>query len=100
MKLQENKLGIQDVFEYDNQGRQISATRQKRGETDSTTTYASMILPAMRFTIDGNSVVTENTYDNMNRLKTTKTIVSGKEHITSYEYDANGNIIVEKDWLN
>lgn len=36
----------------------------------------------------------------MNRIKTTKIVVSGKAHITSYEYDGNGNLTMEKDWLN
>ena len=57
-----------------------------------------------RFVTDGNGVITEYTYDVLNRLTETElTVMDCYDnpilHTTAYGYDANGNQTSQTDWL-
>ncbi|NLN66369.1 MAG: RHS repeat protein, partial [Clostridiaceae bacterium] len=99
LMLQENSLGTQDIYTYDNQNRQISHSRQKQDGTERITTSAKYDLNGnVRFETDGNGNTTEKTYDSLNRIRTLKITVSGTEQTTLYAYDENGNLTHETDW--
>jgi YD repeat-containing protein len=76
LKLIENSFGVQDIYTYDNLGRQTSHTRQKHDGTESITVSVKYDPNGnVRFETDGNGNTTEKVYDAMNRLKTVKATV-------------------------
>jgi len=101
LKLQENSIGTQDIFSYDNQNRQIQHIRQRKDGTEHISTSVRYDVNGnVRFETDGNNVTTEKTYDGMNRLKAVTITVSGITQTTTYRYDRNGNLTHETDWRN
>ena len=101
LKFLENSLGAQDIYTYDNLGRQTSHTRQKHGESGRINTSVKYDPNGnVRFETDGNGNTTEKTYDSMSRLETIKTTVSGILQTTTYSYDKTGNLVKETDWRN
>jgi RHS repeat-associated protein len=99
LKLQENSMGVQDLFTYDNQNRQLGHIHQRNDGTDRITTSVRYDVNGnVRFETDGNNVTAEKTYDEMNRPKTVTLTVSGVEKTTTYRYDKNGNLTHETDW--
>jgi RHS repeat-associated protein len=97
---------ITDTYTYDNQGRQLTHTIHKHGETDITTQAKYDLNGNKRYNIEGRLVQTENQYDGLNRLSAAiiKTwdvsYTVQTTHTTSYSYDKNGNLTTTKDWIN
>lgn len=85
--------GNTTTYEYDKLGRNIKVTAPFNGTTTtSTKTYydgnGNVTKTAQQIT-SSTWKTTENTYDNMNRLETTRT---GGGAYTQYEYDSVGNV--------
>ncbi|MDP4144966.1 MAG: right-handed parallel beta-helix repeat-containing protein, partial [Bacillota bacterium] len=105
VKQQQDSLGKVEMSTYDNQGRELTHTEQKSDGTNAITTTAAYDKNGnKRFVTDGNHVKTENTYDTLNRLKTTSitvTDINGCKTLRtiSYGYDAYGNNTTVTDWL-
>ncbi|RCX08180.1 RHS repeat-associated protein [Anaerobacterium chartisolvens] len=104
LKKQQNSLDTVDLYTYDNQGRVLSHTQKKKDSSQTITTSIRYDKNGnKRFETDGNGVKRENTYDQADRLISTKITVTGERNrktqkVTSYEYDANGNATVTTDW--
>ena len=99
LKSQHDILGTVDLFTYDNQGKKLSHTQQRDDGTDSITTSVKYDKNEnKRFVIDGNGNIKEDTFDKLNRVKTTTVTVSGKTQTTILTYDANGNQLETTDW--
>lgn len=105
VKKQQDSLGKVELSTYDNQGRELTYTKQKAdGSNSIITSIAYDKNGNKRFATDENNVKTENTYDKLNRLKTnsiTVTDINGNKKIqtTTYDYDANGKNTTITDWL-
>lgn len=99
LKLAQDSLSKTDLYTYDNQGRQLSHTQQKSDGTQAITTSAKYDKNGnMRFSTDGKGTITENIFDELNRLTSSKITVSSVLKTTSYTYDANGNQLTQTDW--
>jgi RHS repeat-associated protein len=92
-------MGAKDVYNYDNQGRELSHTRSKSDGTDSITVYSSYDKNGnKRFEKDGEGNTWEHIYDGLNRLSQSKITVNGIVQATTYGYDENGNKTSVNDW--
>lgn len=93
-----------DIYIYDNQNRVLSKTEETAdGKQPITTSVKYDVNGNERFVTDGNGNITTNTYDQLNRLKTTSitiTSLTGSKTVetTIYGYDAKGNKTSETDW--
>ncbi|HBW37598.1 MAG TPA: hypothetical protein DEF89_20855, partial [Desulfosporosinus sp.] len=105
LKQKTNPAGPVDLYTYDNQGRELSHTEQKADATQSLTTSIRYDKAGnKRFQVDGNNVTTENIYNQVNKLTSSKITVTNLNsvpilHVTSYGYDADGNQTTKTDWL-
>lgn len=94
-----------DLYTYDNDGRELSHTRQKSDGSQAITTSAKYDKAGnKRFETDGNGTTIEYTYEALNRLISKTVYVtngSGQKikQTTTYGYDKNGNLVSETDWL-
>ncbi|WP_368292719.1 kelch repeat-containing protein [Dehalobacter sp. TBBPA1] len=97
--------GDVELYTYDNQGRELSQTKEKSDGTQSITISSHYDKAGnLRFAVDGNGITTENIYDENNRIiqsKITVTDANGTDqlHTTGYGYDADGNQTSKTDWL-
>ncbi|MHB8127233.1 MAG: RHS repeat domain-containing protein, partial [Desulfitobacteriaceae bacterium] len=104
LKKQQNSVGMVDLYTYNNQGRILTKVQEKQDGTEAITASTRYDQNGNKhFETDGNGVTKENTYDELNRLKTTKitvTDINNNQTIqtTSYDYDANGNQLAQTDW--
>ncbi len=104
LKYQQDSMGIEEIYSYDTVGNVLSTTLQRQDESEGITVKAAYDKNGNnRFQTDGNGNVTENIYDELNRLVAKKTTVTNTEgektdHITKYAYDLNGNLTEETDW--
>lgn len=100
----QDSLGKTQITTYDNQGRELKYSEQNsNGANAIITSIAYDKNGNKRFVVDGNNVTTENTYDELNRIKTksiTITDINGTKtiEITTYGYDAVGNNTIVTDW--
>lgn len=105
LKKKTNSAGPVDLYIYDNQGRELSHTQQKADGTQSITISTRYDKAGnQRFTVDGNNVITEKIYNEVNRLTSSKVTVydinnAPNAHEIRYGYDANGNQTTKTDWL-
>jgi RHS repeat-associated protein len=101
----QDSVGVANIYTYDSEGRELTSTEENVDGTEAievATTYDKN--GNKRFLTDGNGVVTENVYDELNKLVTSTIYVtdgSGNKvkHTTSYIYDKNNNLLKEIDWL-
>ena len=97
----ENTLGTVDLFEYDELGQLLSSTQQKSDGSEAIKTSTTYDENGNKLTVtDGNNVTTTNTYDELDRLKTSQLTVKNQDvrssiHTTTYCYDHNGNLGTE-----
>ncbi len=100
LKFQQDSLDKVKLFTYDNQGRQLSVSEKKSDDTQSINMSVTYDVNGNKCTeVDGNGNKKYNTYDELNRLKTTEITVNGVHKATTYGYDRNGNQTTVTDWL-
>ncbi len=99
LAIQTDSTGLIETFSCDNQGRLLSKTQQNADESEKNTTSTRYDKNGnARFATDGNGNTSENTYDELSRLKTASTTVNGVTKVTTYGYDADGNQTTVTDW--
>ncbi|MEF2246470.1 S8 family serine peptidase [Paenibacillus sp. IITD108] len=101
-----DELGAVQLWVYDPDGRVIRQTEQNSSGTEAIMVKSGYdMLGNLRFETDANGITTEFSYDAMNRVKKKIQRVSGvntepAERQTLYQYDYNGNLVSETNWLN
>jgi len=88
VKSKPDSTGVLDVYTYDNQGRQLSYTQKRQDGTEAITTYSRYDKNGnKKFEIDGNGNKKENTYNEDNKLISTR--ISGSSNLQPF---SNGDL--------
>ncbi|MBK1812676.1 RHS repeat protein, partial [Clostridium sp. YIM B02505] len=101
----QNSKGIISKNQRDPQGKVLITTNTDSAGTNSINQEVKYDKNGnKRFVKDGNGNVTTYDYDELNRIKSTSIDVKNVNgvvvtHKTSYEYDANNNVVKETDYL-
>ncbi|HCC07105.1 MAG TPA: hypothetical protein DEP72_02915, partial [Clostridiales bacterium] len=95
----QDSIGKVNSYTFDNQGRVLTQSEKKSdGSQEITVSVKYDKNGNKRYTTDANGVTTENTYDGLNKIISSKVTVSGVLCTTGYTYDANGNQTTITDW--
>ncbi len=95
----QDSLGKVNTYTFDKQGRVLTQTEKKSDRSQVVTTSVRYDKNGnKRYITDANGITTENKYDELNRLSSSKIIVSGVPNVTNYTYDANGNQTIITDF--
>ncbi|EPR08089.1 right-handed parallel beta-helix repeat-containing protein [Ruminiclostridium papyrosolvens] len=99
LKIQKDSRGAVNTYTYNNQGDVLSQKQQAEDGKQAITTSTRYDKNGnARYVTDGNQNTTENIYNVLNKISTSKQTVSGVMHETAYGYDANGNQTTVTDW--